>query len=125
MMNAFYQHLEISTLCEKWPFLINNCEGPIERTVVYQVAEALPTGWEHFYIIFDIKRRRQHLFLKTTKSRLHLVLVHLWRLASIERRDVLEWRTDSKTRDANRGVGLHHMSKLALDVEIFMFKVCI
>ena len=31
---------------------------------------------------------------------------------------------DSEIRDANGGVGLYRMSKLALDVEIFKFKVC-
>ena len=47
-------------------------------------------GWEHFCIICDTRRRRKHLFLKTLKTRLYPVLVHLWRLASITRCDVLE-----------------------------------
>ncbi len=36
----------------------------------------------------------------------------------------VKWWTDSKTRDANGGVNFYRMSKLALDVEIFKFKVC-
>ncbi len=77
MMNAFYWHLKIGTLSEsdkkhqKWPFLIDDCEGPNGRTVIYQVVEALPTDWEPFWIVCSIGRRRQHIFLKTPKSRLH------------------------------------------------------
>ncbi len=63
---------------------MDHCEGPTGRTVIYQVAEALPTGWEPFYIVFDTGRRRQHLFLKTNKSRLHLFLVHLWGLTRVQ-----------------------------------------
>ncbi len=36
----------------------HECVGATERTVIYQVAEALPTGWEHFYVVCDIGRRR-------------------------------------------------------------------
>ncbi len=63
MMSAFYQHLKIGTLREifqkhqKWLSMINDCEGPTERTVIYQVVESLPTGWKHFYTIFGIGRR--------------------------------------------------------------------
>ena len=66
-------------------FLIDDCEGPNERTVIYQVTEALLTGWQHFYIFCDTGRRWQHLFLKTLILRPHLVLVHLWRLARVQR----------------------------------------
>ena len=46
---------------QKRSFLIDDCGGPTEGTVLYQVAEALPMGWEHFYTICDAERRRQHL----------------------------------------------------------------
>ncbi len=36
-----------------------------------------------------------------------------------------EWQTDSETRDADGVVGLYRMTKFALDVEIFMFKICV
>ena len=58
--------------------------------MIYQVAEALPTGLEHFYIVCDTGRRRQDLFLKTPESRLHLVLVQLRRLAGVQRCNSLE-----------------------------------
>ena len=105
--------------------LIDDREGSTERTVIYQVAEGLPTGWEQFCIICGTRRRRQHLFLKTPKSRLYPILVHLWRSAGIRRCARVKWLTDSETRDANGGVDLYRMSKFALDVEIFMFTVCV
>ena len=66
--SAFYWHLKVGTLCkngqkyQKWPFWIDDCEGPTGRTVIYQLAEPFPTGWEHFYTDCDAGRRRQHLF---------------------------------------------------------------
>ena len=35
----------------------------------------------------------------------------------------MEWSTVPGTRDADGGVGLHSMSKLALDAETIIFKV--
>ena len=42
-------------------------------------------GWEHFYTISNAGGRRKHPFLKTLKSWLPLVLIHSWRLASVQR----------------------------------------
>ncbi len=95
----------------KWRILIDDCEGPSGRTVIYQVAEALPTGWEHFYIICDTGRRRQHLFLKNPKSRFHLVLVVLWRLASVQQWIVLE-------QNGKR------IQKLEMQIEVSVFTAC-
>ncbi len=50
-------------------------------------------------------------------------LTEIGQCATMKRARV-KWLTDSETRDANGGVSLYRMSKLALVVEIFMFKVC-
>ena len=65
---------------KKWLFLIDDHEGSTERPVIYQVAEALPTGRKRFRIICHIGRR-PHLLLKTSISLLYLVFVHLWRFS--------------------------------------------
>ena len=63
MMSAFYCYLTNWILCESG------------RTVIYQIAEALPTGWELSYAIYDAGRQRKHPFLRTLKPWLPLVLL--------------------------------------------------
>ena len=101
----------------------DGCEGSTERTKIYQVAEALPTGWEPSYTICNLGRRRQHHFLKTPKSLPYLGSLMENDQHSAMRRAGVECSTVRETRESDGDSGLYRMSKLALDVEIFKFKV--